>query len=71
MNKQTIRRTVIREWMALPRDKRQTQAQTAGLCRKDATAPRASAQPPRLVSGDDGVAAAADRETVTDAHCTI
>jgi hypothetical protein len=29
MNKQDIRRAVIREWMALPRDKRQTEAQTA------------------------------------------
>jgi hypothetical protein len=28
MNKQKIRRTVIREWMALPRDKRQTEEQT-------------------------------------------
>ena len=28
MNKQKIRRTVIRGWMALPRDKRQTEEQT-------------------------------------------
>jgi hypothetical protein len=32
--KQTIRRTVIREWMALPRDKRQTEEQTAGFSAK-------------------------------------
>jgi hypothetical protein len=31
MNKQEIRRTVIREWMALPRDKRLTEEQTAGF----------------------------------------
>ena len=34
MNKQNIRRTVIREWMALPRDKRQTEAQTADFAAK-------------------------------------
>jgi len=31
MNKQEIRRTVIREWMALPQDKRQTEEQTTSL----------------------------------------
>jgi len=31
MNRQDIRRTVIREWMALPREKRQTAGQTAGF----------------------------------------
>jgi hypothetical protein len=34
MNRQAIRRTVIREWMALPRDKRQTAEQTAGFAAK-------------------------------------
>ena len=34
MKKQVIRRAVIREWMALPRDKRQTAEQAAGLHRK-------------------------------------
>jgi hypothetical protein len=34
MNRQDIRRTVIREWMALPRDKRQTAEQTAGFAAK-------------------------------------
>jgi len=29
MNKQEIRRAVIREWMALPRDRRQTAEQAA------------------------------------------
>ena len=29
MNEQEIRKLVIREWMALPRDKRQTEEQTA------------------------------------------
>ena len=31
MNKQEIRRTVIREWMALPRDKRLTEEQLPAL----------------------------------------
>lgn len=34
MDKQKIRRAVIREWMALPRDKRQTEEQTAGFAAK-------------------------------------
>ena len=39
MNKQEIRRTVIREWMALPRDNRLTEEQTAGFAAKAVTAP--------------------------------
>ena len=31
MNKQEIRRAVIREWMALPHDKRQTEEQTTSF----------------------------------------
>lgn len=31
MSKSNIRRTVIREWMDLPRDKRQTNEQTASF----------------------------------------
>ena len=31
MTKQEIRRAVIREWMALPHDKRQTEEQTASF----------------------------------------
>jgi hypothetical protein len=34
MNRQDIRRTVIREWMALPRDKRQSAEQTADFAAK-------------------------------------
>jgi hypothetical protein len=34
MNKQKIRRAVIREWMALPRDKRQSAEQTASFAVK-------------------------------------
>jgi len=34
MNKQEIRRAVIGEWMALPRDKRQIDEQTAGFAIK-------------------------------------
>ena len=34
MNKQEIRRAVIREWMALPRDKRQIDEQTASFAIK-------------------------------------
>jgi hypothetical protein len=34
MTKQEIRRAVIREWMALPRDKRQSAEQTASFAVK-------------------------------------
>ena len=34
MNKQEIRRAAIREWMALPRDKREIEEQTAGFAVK-------------------------------------
>jgi hypothetical protein len=34
MAKQAIRRAVIREWMALPREKRQTDEQTADFAAK-------------------------------------
>ena len=34
MNKEEIRRAVIREWMSLPRDKRQTKEQTASFAAK-------------------------------------
>jgi hypothetical protein len=34
MKKQVIRRVVIREWMTLPRDKRQTAAQAANFATK-------------------------------------
>lgn len=36
MNKQEIRRAVIREWMALPHDKRQTEEQTTSFAVKAA-----------------------------------
>lgn len=34
MKRQEIRREVIREWMALPRDKRQSEEQTADFAAK-------------------------------------
>jgi len=34
MKRQEIRRDVIREWMALPRDKRQSEQQTADFAAK-------------------------------------
>jgi hypothetical protein len=34
MNKQEIRRAVIRKWMALPHDKRQTEKQTTSFAVK-------------------------------------
>jgi len=34
MKRQEIRRKVIREWMALPRDKRQSEEQTADFAAK-------------------------------------
>jgi hypothetical protein len=36
MNKQEIRRAVIREWMALPHDKRQTEEKTTSFAVKAA-----------------------------------
>jgi hypothetical protein len=49
MNKQEIRRAVIREWMALSHDKRQTEEQTTSFAVKGGAAPRASAEPQRRV----------------------
>jgi hypothetical protein len=34
MNRQETRKVVIREWMTLPRDKRQTEEQTAAFAAK-------------------------------------
>ena len=54
MNKQNIRRTVIREWMALPRDKRQTEEQTAGFAAKTLRRhelPRSRRDPYRVMMG--------------------
>ena len=34
VTKQAVRRAVIREWMALPRDKRQAEEQAAGFAAK-------------------------------------
>jgi hypothetical protein len=54
MNKQEIRRTVIREWMALPRDKRQTAEQTAGFAAKTLPRhelPRSRRDPYRVMMG--------------------
>ena len=48
MKKQVIRRAVIREWMALPRDKRQTTEQAANFAEKavqDHTLPRSRRDP--------------------------
>jgi hypothetical protein len=52
MNKQEIRRAVIREWMALPRDKRQTEEQTADFAAKAAQRhelPRTRRDPHRVM----------------------
>jgi hypothetical protein len=54
MNRQDIRRTVIREWMALPRDKRQTAEQTAGFAAKTLqhqTLPRSRRDPYQVMMG--------------------
>jgi hypothetical protein len=64
MNRHETRRAVIREWMALPRDKRQTEEQTRRFCRESSAAPRTAAQPPRPLSRDGGLVAATDREAV-------
>jgi hypothetical protein len=54
MNRQEIRRTVIREWMALPPDKRQTEEQTAGFAAKTLQhneLPRSRRDPYRVMMG--------------------
>jgi len=54
MNRQEIRRTVIREWMALPRDKRQTEEQAAGFAAKTLQRhelPRSRREPRRVMMG--------------------
>ena len=54
MNKQNIRRTVIREWLALPPDKRQTTEQTSGFTAKTSQRyelPRSRRDPHRVMMG--------------------
>ena len=69
MSKQEVRRAVIREWMALPRDKRQTKEQTAEFATKAVQSrelPRSRRDPHR---GDDGLVATSDWEAVTPWAC--
>jgi hypothetical protein len=61
MTKQKIRRAVIREWMALPSDKRQTKEQTDSFALKAMHHHELQ----RCVLGDDGLVAATDRQAVT------
>jgi hypothetical protein len=52
MKKQVIRRTVIREWMALPRDKRQSVEQAANFAEKAVQGhalPRSRCDPHRVM----------------------
>jgi hypothetical protein len=52
MKKQVIRRAVIREWMALPRDKRQSVEQAANFAEKAAQGhalPRSRCDPHRVM----------------------
>lgn len=54
MNRHDIRRTVVRDWMALPRDKRQTEAQAAGFAAKTLQRyelPRSRRDPYRVMMG--------------------
>jgi hypothetical protein len=54
MNRQAIRRAVIREWMALPHDKRQTEEQAAGFAAKALQRhelPRSRRDPHRVMMG--------------------
>jgi hypothetical protein len=53
MNKQEIRRAVIREWMALPRDRRQTVEQTADFAANAVQRhelPRSRRDPQRVIT---------------------
>jgi hypothetical protein len=52
MNRQEIRRAVIREWMALPRDRRQSAEQTADFAAKAVQRhelPRSRRDPQRVI----------------------
>jgi hypothetical protein len=52
MAKSGVRRTVIREWMALPREKRQSEEQAAAFARKAAqnpNLPRSSRRDPDAI----------------------
>jgi hypothetical protein len=52
MKRQVIRRAVIREWMALPRDKRQTTEQAAGFAERAVhghTLPRSRRDPQQVM----------------------
>jgi hypothetical protein len=54
MKKNLIRRTVIREWMSLPRDRRQTEQQTAEFAAKALERhqiPRSHRDPQSVVMG--------------------
>jgi len=54
LGKQSIRRTVIREWMSLPRDKRKTEEQTASFvvaALQRFELPRSNQSPHRVLKG--------------------
>jgi hypothetical protein len=54
MNKHDVRRTIIREWMALPSDKRQTEEQAAGFAARALQRhelPRSRRGPHRVMMG--------------------
>jgi hypothetical protein len=54
MNKHEIRRTVIREWMALPSDKRKTEEHATGFAAKTLQRhelPRSRRDPHRVLMG--------------------
>jgi hypothetical protein len=54
VDKQEIRRAVIREWMTLPRDKRQTEEDAAGFAAKAVKRhelPRSRFDPYRVMMG--------------------
>jgi hypothetical protein len=54
MKKQQIRRAVIREWMGLPRDKRETKEQTAAFVARTIQRddlPRSRRAPQRVILG--------------------
>jgi hypothetical protein len=59
MSDHETHRKIIRQWMALPADKRQTAEQATAFAEKAAKKKRVGAQPPRSARADHGLAVAA------------
>jgi hypothetical protein len=63
MEDHETRRKIIRQWMALPKDKRQTADQAAAFAKR--AVEQVSAQQPRAVRQNHGMAVVSRRQVVT------